>query len=201
MFFNSKTKNKNKRNFRLSSESGAGFTMIELVIALFVLTVAVIGAYNAFSIMVVATAQMSDRFTAAYLAEEGIEIVRNMRDNNWLDADQDPEDPAITWDRGLTSCDTGCEADYKTGTSSGIELTPYSSGGRNLYIDSNKFYSYAQIGVETKFRRKITIYPVDDHTLRVTATVFWDEKRNIVNIDFPGETGSITAEDYLYNWY
>ena len=180
--------------FRLHSENGVGFTMIEIVIALFVLTVGVIGVYNAFSIMTVATTQMSDRFTAAYLTQEGIEIARNIRDNNWLAENEN-------WADGLESCGTGCEADYRTGISSGAGLTSYSSGGHYLYIDSNKFYSYNQNGTETRFKRKITINLVDDHTLRVTVTVFWDEKPTIANIDFPAQPGSITAEDYLYNWY
>ncbi|MEK9178134.1 MAG: hypothetical protein AAB777_03410 [Patescibacteria group bacterium] len=194
--------------FRLHSENGVGFTMIEIVIALFVLTVGVIGVYNAFSIMTVATTQMSDRFTAAYLTQEGIEIARNIRDNNWLAESQNPDLP---WNCGLVGenancifnidCSSGCEADYRTGISSGAGLTSYSSGGHYLYIDSNKFYSYNQNGTETRFKRKITINLVDDHTLRVTVTVFWDEKPTIANIDFPAQPGSITAEDYLYNWY
>lgn len=181
-----------QNNMKLSK----GFTMIEIVIALFVLTVAVIGVYNAFSIMAVATTQMSDRFTAAYLAQEGIEIVRNIRDNNWLQADQNSD---ITWDRGLTSCDTGCEADYKTEAFSGAGYV-----GNVLKLGGG-FYNYSS-GVDTKFKRKIVIDPVKNDAnetiaLKVAVTVFWAEKPTIVNIDFPASSGSITAEDYLYNWY
>jgi len=190
-------------------KKSAGFTMIEVVIALFVLTVAVIGVYNAFSIMAVATAQMSDRFTAAYLAQEGIEIIRNMRDNNWL------KDPQVDWTAGLLCGSPPChwQADYTTGTSApgAFPLQDWSgndeTGGSHLNINSNSFYYYDLSNPnETKFRRKITIDSVRNSAnetvaLKVSATVFWEEKPNIVNIDFPAQPGSITAEDYLYNWY
>ena len=90
-----------------------GFTLIELIIAILILAVATIGVYNSFSTVVIFTDGVSSRLTAAYLAQEGIEIVRNMRDNNWLDVYQG-------WKKGLsdtnTDCSNGCEADYRTGT-------------------------------------------------------------------------------------
>jgi len=193
----------------LSGESGAGFTMIELIIAIFVLTVAVIGVYGAFSMMVITTAQMSDRFTASYLAQEGIEVVRNIRDNNWLQEND--------WRCGLTDlpegageCSVGnqdfsqntggAEADYKTGTSVGTGLTPYGASGRYLKLDSsnsNNFYNYLS-GSDTKLKRRIIINTVNDYIIQVLVTVSWDEKSTIIN---PNGQNSITAEEYLYNWY
>lgn len=167
-----------------------GFTLIELVIAIFILVFAIIGVYNAFSTVVVLTTGASSRFTAAYLAQEGIEIVRNMRDNNWLNS--------LDWKTGLsdvnTDCSNGCEADYKTGTSS--EVTPlrdYPTGGNKLKIDSNNFYSYDPTGgSETKFKRKIIITPQGDNVLKVSVLITWKEK---------DENFEIGAEEYLYNWY
>ena len=171
-------------------ESG-GFTIIELVIAIFILTVAIIGVYNAFSTVVVLTAGAGSRLTAAYLAQEGIEIVRNMRDNNWLAGEED-------WRNGLLVCEYGCEADYKTGTSSmypGSGLTGFSGSGRDLKInDDNRFYSYDETGEYTaiKFKRKITITPVSEDVLQVSVLVIWQEKEEVFDIE---------AEEYLYNWY
>ncbi|MEK7562121.1 MAG: prepilin-type N-terminal cleavage/methylation domain-containing protein [Patescibacteria group bacterium] len=195
-----------------------GLTMIELVISLFVLVVAVIGVYNAFSIMVVTTNQMSDRFTAAYLAQEGIEVVRNIRDNNWLaeSQNQNPETP-IPWNCGLVGdnancnfnidCSSGCQGDYKTGTLSGTILDSYANTALN--IDANGFYSYSSCPVsnpncQTKFKRKITIDPITNsegevYILKVVVEVSWEEKPTMLNP--AGQPGSITAEDYLYNWY
>ncbi len=174
----------------------SGFTLIELIIAIFILVVAIIGVYNSFSTVVVLTAGVSSRFTAAYLAQEAIEIIRNMRDNNWLNN-------SIDWKKGLsdinTDCSNGCEADYKTGTSMDTRpgLTAFGSSGNYLNIKEGSFYSYDNTGnvVTTKFKRKITITTsnlLDIDVLKVFVLVTWKEKEEIF---------SFQAEEYLYNWY
>ena len=185
-----------------------GFTLIELVIAIFILVVAIIGVYNSYSTVIVLTAGASSRFTGAYLAQEGIEIVRNMRDNNWLKRQN--------WMNGLVPrCLNGCEADYKTGTSPELHLTPWPSDGNYLKIKGTNFYSYDDIGDDvspTKFKRKIKIRP-QDHlgsnqgttVLKVFVLVTWEDKEEKCTISGDDCDSScpfcIKAEEYLYNWY
>lgn len=179
-----------------------GFTIIEVVIAIFILTVAVIGIYSAFSVMMVATSQMSDRFVASYLAQEGIEVIRNMRDNNWINSQED-------WTAGISCGNSFCDwnADYETGTTDEAVLNAWIGGDEdrrnNLNIDTSNFYSNSPNGNITRFRRKITVEPVDNdegtYALKVAVTVFWDEKASVFNFAKP--YGSVTAEEYLYNWY
>ncbi|MBI3631498.1 MAG: prepilin-type N-terminal cleavage/methylation domain-containing protein [Candidatus Staskawiczbacteria bacterium] len=184
MFYNTKNK---------------GFTLIELVISIAILIVAVIGVYNSFSTVVILTSSVSSRFTAAYLAQEGVEITRNMRDNNWLQKEQGRE-----WNYGLLNCENGCEADYKTGTSVSANSGLIPLGDNYLKIKNDitdpakkVFYSYDSFGsfTATKFKRKITITP-DPNPLRpvlkVSVLVTWMEKE---------EPFSITVEEYLYDWY
>lgn len=176
-----------------------GFTIVELVIAIFILSVAVFGVYNAFSTIVVLTSGISDRFTAAYLAQEGIEIIRNTRDTNWIEMGTDSN---ITWYDGLSGWDQGGEADYTTGTAitnptamapwTGSEPSGSDGGGGNyLKLNTNGFYVYGA-GLDTKFKRKIIITFLNDYIMRVSAKVFWSEK---------GEWSQIEAEDNLYDWY
>lgn len=172
-----------------------GFTIVELVIAIFLLGFAVVGVYNAFSVAVVLTTGASDRFTAAYLAQEGIEAVRNIRDTNWLN-DRD-------WMTGLygdTDCTQGCEVDYTTMGTATSPLTPWSDPGRYLYIKTAGFYGYSQTNATpTKFRRKITITSKPLGVIHVSAEVIWSEKSNILNPIT--EDRSIEVEEDLYNWY
>src|SRR3989344_4749088 len=56
-----------------------GFTIIELVISIFIITVAVVGVYSAFSLAVILSSDAANRLTAAYLGQEGQEIERNIR--------------------------------------------------------------------------------------------------------------------------
>ncbi len=161
-----------------------GFTLIEVTVAVVILVVGIVGIYTTFLRIVILTSGISNRLVAAYLAQEGIEIVRNIRDTNWVEG-------VVSWNEGLTTCSGGCEADYKTGTPE--EETPLGSydGGNYLNIDSNNFYSYS-IGDQAKYKRKITIEEIDIDTLKVTVWVDWEEK---------GKPYDFEAEEYIYNYW
>jgi type II secretory pathway pseudopilin PulG len=175
-----------------------GFTIIELIIAIFILSIAIIGVFSTFSVMVILTSSTADRLTAAYLAQEGAEIIKNIRDNNWLSSE------AALWDEGLLYCEQseGCKVDYKSGPNIAGPWT----GGEADYLKtgSNGFYSYEN-DTKTKFRRKVTIVCLPsndcttDYIMKVSVQVFWDEKPNILNP--AGSQGSIQTENTLYNWY
>src|SRR6266404_8976326 len=90
-----------------------GFTMIELIVTLAILSFGILGLYSAFTPLLYLTYNISSRFTAAYLAQEGLEIARNIRDNNFVAS---ANDPSVSWSQGLLGCNLGCQADYKTGT-------------------------------------------------------------------------------------
>ena len=193
-----------------------GFTIIELVITIFILSFGVIGVFSAFSIITILTSDSADRLTATYLAQEGMEIIRNIRDKNWLDMDATPctDKPcAINWlSNKLDGCLSGCGVDYKS-TGAGT-----ASAGTYLNNDSNGFYSYLP-GEQTKFKRKITIEPIldtaiippdenakDDHIVKVTAEVSWDKKATVLNPSYLragvcDPENCIKVEWMLYDWY
>lgn len=77
------------------------FTLIEVLIAIFLITAGMTGAFNLIQRTAVFSSISSSRLEAAYLAQEGIELVRNIRDSNWL--------AGSPWDQGLTGCETGCQ--------------------------------------------------------------------------------------------
>src|SRR5437870_3817634 len=121
-----------------------GFTMIEMIVAIAILVSALIVIYTAFAASYALAINASDRIVAAYLAQEGIEIVRNVRDNNWLSGNPN-------WNSSFTgsSCyrqnDTsyGCEADYQTGTSvqNSNDNLNHQQSPRFLNINASGFYS------------------------------------------------------------
>ncbi|MFA6190363.1 MAG: prepilin-type N-terminal cleavage/methylation domain-containing protein [Candidatus Staskawiczbacteria bacterium] len=176
-----------------------GFTIIELAISIFILSIAVIGIFNALSIVIILTSDASDRLTATYLAQEGMEIVRNIRDTNWLNMDSADASNELgssySWVDGLTlegynypvDCkqdNVKCKADYTS--------TKLSSATRNDYLrlDTNGFYSET-VGTETKFQRRITVIPIQDvdnaplsqgyHIIKVKSQVSWDRKSTVLS--------------------
>lgn len=148
-----------------------GFTLIELIITIAILSFGIIGVYGAFLPMAGLSGTILSRVTAAYLAQEGFEIVRNIRDSN-------------PWPAGLNQCGLGCQTDYKTAA-----LKPYND---QLYLNINAdgFYGYDQ-GTATKFKRKITIIQAGSpDVLKVDVQVMWD---------YNGKPMNVEIISYLYN--
>ncbi|TSC75975.1 MAG: hypothetical protein G01um101430_145 [Parcubacteria group bacterium Gr01-1014_30] len=156
---------------------GGGFTLLEMMFAVFVVAVGLTGVISLIHRASFGAQIAASRLTAAYLAQEGVEIVRNIRDSNWL-AQRD--DPAIAWNQNLGNGDW--EADYDDFT-----LTPFQN--RNLKINGG-FYNYA-FGTDTKFKRKITITQTSAGTLAVAVDVAWQEG---------GRSWSVFVHENLYNW-
>ena len=193
-----------------------GFTLIELIISIFILSIGIVGIFGAYSAMVVATNDISNKFTAIYLAKEGIEIVKNVRDINWGNS--------IPWLTDISdsnlSCASGCQEDYTIDTpQEDFARHPWVGDDTYLNVDSNGFYSYgvctAGTTCATKFKRDITIICYDaqgnadsscaltDNEIKVSVTVYWDKKASLVGgggLAGSSGSGSLTVEERLYNW-
>lgn len=167
-----------------------GFTIIELLIIITVLSFGILGVYNVFYPAVALTRDVSLRMTATHLAGEGMEIVRNIRDNNSL---QRTVNRSVVWTLLLDQCRIGCQMDYKTGTLAGgtRHQVAVFDPSAFLMLDSDGLYSYGS-GVETPFTRKITIDQEEGKdTLHVVVEVLWSDS---------GKSHSVSTEGYLYNW-
>lgn len=62
-----------------------GFTLIETVVAIAVLTIAVVGPMTLAARSLHATVNARNEFIATHLSEEGLEVIRSLRDNNSVD--------------------------------------------------------------------------------------------------------------------
>src|SRR3989344_3018190 len=101
-----------------------GFTIIEMIISVFMLSGAVLVIFGSFSLMIILSRDSEDRLVANYLVQEGIEIIRNIRDTNWLASAVNPG--FFVWDNGLAACKSaGCEVDYKTTGSGASPVYPW----------------------------------------------------------------------------
>ncbi|MDD5750160.1 MAG: prepilin-type N-terminal cleavage/methylation domain-containing protein [Candidatus Pacebacteria bacterium] len=160
-----------------------GFTLIEIMAAISVMAIGVLGVFALSPTIIRGGAANSDRFTASQLALEGLEIVKNIRDSNWLEQNINPANP---WNEGLTNCAAGCEADYATMQAFDPVLASYGSG-RYLKMNTQGFFNYAS-GTDTKFKRKITIINGAD-VMDVSVVVEWSPK-------YP----ALVLQEKLYDW-
>lgn len=153
-----------------------GFSLIEVMIAVFVITVGIIGIYALVPRIVSIVFNNRDRFIASQLAREGVELVRNMRDNNAL--------ALRVWNQDLDGCfvSPGCKIDFDD-----LALGIFNAS-EVLQINVAGFYNYG-VGNDTKFKRRIFITELEpDKRLNVSVEILWDT------------TGSYMLNTRLYNW-
>jgi type II secretory pathway pseudopilin PulG len=79
-----------------------GFTLIELVIAIGVFVLGIVGAFTLALANLNISRENINRVLAANLARDGIESIRNVRDSNWLRIDSNADCDAAA---GLQLCD------------------------------------------------------------------------------------------------
>lgn len=155
-----------------------GFTIIEVLIAVAVITIGILGILGVIYQTTSYIALSSSRLVAIYLAQEGMEIARNIRDTNWLNN--------RPWDQGLSAGDW--EAAYN-------DLVLTSSQGRKLKTNGG-FYNYNS-GQDTKFTRKITI---SDPGPALCGGVICLSVKSEVSWQYFGKSQKAETEGYLYNW-
>jgi len=76
-----------KKTFRLQTldfRLPKGFTLLEVILAITILTIAVGGSFALISQTIAAVSVIQSKLIASYLVQEGMEIVKNIRDTNWL---------------------------------------------------------------------------------------------------------------------
>ena len=173
-----------------------GFTLLETV---FALTIIMIGFFGVFSLVeksISATSTSIHRLIAANLAQEGIEIIRNIRDSAYLGGG----DWSTVIDSGhldkysCLSSAKNCRVDIDNGGLLDEDANAY------LKINANNEYQYDS-GNDSDFKRWVNLtqggglcsqIATSTNCIQVKSTVTWKER----NKDM-----SLSAEDYLYSWY
>lgn len=165
------------QNIKENKKFNKGFTLLETVIATSIVMFGIIGLLIVSQDSVLTVYFARDRLTASYLAKEGMEIVRNIRDRNLLVY------PPRPWNSGLSLGRYEVQYD-SVGLIGPIgDLIPL----RPLRIDATGFYGYL-VGTETKFTREINISPVlGRDAIKVEVRVHWED------YDF-------LLVEHLYNW-
>jgi len=178
--------------------SRAGFTLVEVLTALFLVMVGISSAYALVNRSLAMTKSAALEVTAAYLGKEGIEIARSIRDDNYLKIlySESGYDGTDAWRSGLyctdldncpvkTNCINGCAADYASDS-----LSTSHVGQKLRRNAATGFFDYSGTD-QLLYTRTITVKPVADY-LNVGVLVQWNER---------GVSRSLTVEENLYNWW
>ncbi len=166
---------------RNTRKPNAGFTMIETLVAIFIFGIT-LTATSFIMITNLNTAKsIRNGYIASGLVQEGIEVVRNMRDRDWFLNVPPGANPF-----GTTIPDGTRRVQWDSTTLIAVGVNP------PLKKDSaSGLYSYTT-GTDTIFKRTITITTIIPNVeKRIVAQVQWDER---------GVTKSLSAEEHLFNW-
>lgn len=197
------------------TEHKKGFTILETLVAIFILTVAVTGPM-VFAQNSLRSAFLSrDQITAFYLAQDAIEFVKNIRDENMVEDLLDPNPPSVNYwlikdgDGILNQCinnfctiDTIEEDIDNCGTNIGCDSE------NPLVVDLNGYYRAKNVSNSTKsiFSRKIEIEPLDasGQTVNDFTSEEVDEAKVTVVISWQSHSllpiRTITVTEFIRKW-
>ena len=184
------------------------FTLIETLIAVTILAFAVAGPLFTASRVVVSAQTARDQLTASYLAQEGIEYIRIMRDNEYLSSYQagGTNISGVAWTNFLAGAISQCrgiecslDVTLPMGYGSGSSLYQCTGDNCKLHLLSNGVYATirnGQAGIETRFKRTIQVVDIPNtpdthHDKRVVSIVSWN---------FHGTPHSVTVSDHVTPW-
>ena len=155
----------------------SGFTLLEVLVSLFMLSVLLAGVFSVILYNLRVAKFASNSFIAGGLAQEGLEVVRNIRDNDW-----------IAGNAFGTSLSVG--SDWRVAWDS-FALLPSDSSAQLSKDNVTGIYSYDASDPATIFRRTISIEEISIDEYKIMVKVLW--KDGLVST-------SISAEEHLFNW-
>lgn len=199
---------KQKNNGLARRSMAEGFTLVETLVAVSIFSLSILGLLVILSQGIAETNYAKKKMIAGYLAQEGIEYVRNMRDTYMLY--YDTASSASGWNHFKTalsgaSCDinNGCyfddsALDFSAHSAQMTTITTLyacnTSTCPDLYYNSfNGSYNNIGSGVDSGYARQIRVAPVagTTHEIKVSSTVYWNQASGGYSVTF--------SED-LFDW-
>jgi prepilin-type N-terminal cleavage/methylation domain-containing protein len=179
----------------------SGFTLIETLVAISIFSIAVVGMMSVLSSGMTDTISSKKKISATFLAQEGIEYIRNLRDTYVLYYGSYTDGWNQFNDRVVSSCGPGKECYFDDGTINysnldmpitELKIFECSSVGScpALYFDSsNSKFNSSGVGDRTGFVRSITVEKLAVGETKIVSTVSWDEGSK-----------KVSMSESLFNW-
>jgi len=174
--------------FKQKNKNNSGFTLVETLVAISIFTIAILALMSVLSKGVSDTNYAKKRMTATYLAQEGIEHIRNMRDTLVLSSStQDGWDSF--WNKvSLCTLNNPCGFYDLVSATDSIFICASSTCSLNL-INGN--YSYNLTGENSGFERKIWVDLINPNEFKIYSSVSWRQGSGNYEVTF---------SENLYNW-
>lgn len=159
-----------------------GVSILEVMAAVMIIAIGMVGVLSLVIQNVEAQYVNKNVLMASGLAQEGLELVRNIRDANWLDS-------GAAWNQSIVG-DGTYAIDYRGASGINMSVNSASQAGARLYIDGNGLYSHIASAAPTNFYRLITVVDHGNY-LDAQCSVRWADG---------AQNREYTAKTYLYDW-
>ncbi len=155
-----------------------GFSIIEIIIILFIIAVGLLGVLSLIIQNIQSQGYNQKNFVAYQLAQEGIELIRLVRDSNWRQGE--------SFDKDLV--DGEFYMDYQDDLPKPAEETV---SELILRQGQDGFYHHGGIATSSGFSRKIILMHENANTLGVLVQVTWQDR---------GRNALYDLKTELYDW-
>jgi len=175
-----------------------GFTLLETLFALVIVSTGFFSVFSLAQTGIRATNASINRLIAANLAQEGVEIIRNIRDSVYVAGDDwnAVANPGHLDKHNCLTNHKNCRISIEPGSNQLLD----EDNSAYLKIDANGKYSYSS-GDNSIFRRWVNLtqgggicnqIATSTDCIEIDVTISWQEK---------GRNQDLEVEDYIYNWY
>lgn len=172
--------NKFKNQKIILPTRAAAFTLIEVLVVLFIVSFGLVGILSLIVQNIQSQNYNKNGLVAYQLAQEGNELIRRVRDSNWK--------AGVKFDTGLE--DDNYIMDYQD------SLPVHYSGNvaqLKLKKDQAGFYVHdSGLTTDSNFSRLIRTSSLNGNALRINSVVTWTDKDKYY---------SYNLESLLYDWY
>jgi|SRR3989344_3978889 len=178
-----------------SKMRSGGFTILESIIAIFILSLSISGVFSSVQQSLSQATIAKDETKAFYLAEEAMEILRNKRDANQLARILNSS--TNTWLFGIAEgvgdpCYFGNVCRVDAVTASFVRCGVGWNSCSNLRQNSSTFlYGYDGSWPATNFKREVILESISATEVAVTVRITWT--KGLINREFKAKT-------HLFNW-
>lgn len=180
-----------------------GFTLVETLVAISIFTSSIIVLMSVLSQGISNTTYARNKMIASYMAQEGIEYIRNMRDTYTLYYDIDPAKGWNKFTTNMSPCGSanGCNFDdslssFDITSLQGMNIHQCTGNNCSLFYDStNGAYTYNHsTGIDSGFTRTIKIDKTGldpSNEMKIISIVSWTQGSGSYKIEF---------SENLFNW-
>jgi len=173
-----------------------GFAMVEMLVAVALIFLVLPGALSISTKAITMSSYQKDQMIATYLAEEGQDVVRSIRDRNVLKIINGSYGH---WNTSFAACKTtACRIDslseaLSNGSGNLEDLSVAPNAVYRLYVDENGFYSHSA-DTPTPFYRGVFIVPSADNPTDQALV------RSVVVWETPYGRREVSSSGFLAHW-